>query len=143
MNEPLMSTPAAFKSPIATEKALSQTQNPQRVGGTETIGDAKPSERISSSPMMMPPPSVTTAPVSEAKMSPDFQSPTVDNNDPTTTMYASPESNSIPTLEKADKSENMGDKNQMQLQEKKKQQDTKGIESNAEAAASALLMIRH
>ena len=145
MNEPLMSPPTAFKSPIVAESTPSQQPQTTMSRSSDDMEiedkNSKGPETIASSPMMMPPPSVTkAAPISETKQSPEaLNSPRVG---------ASPESTSInntPPGNVGDEVKNNVDRDQIiQTKEKEKQQDgKKGIESNAEAAASALLMIRH
>ena len=130
MNEPLMSPPTTFKSPTVAATVLSQGSP------TMTAPDTKEEpDNISSSPMMLPPPPVTLSAQKEKKDDLDLELSEHQKKN-CTAQFATTESFQTNDQEGMKKSET----SQIVKQEK---EETTGIESNAEAAASALLMIRN
>ncbi len=139
MSNPIMSTPAAFKSPTAAESAALSQQNSPAIERMSSLEDTKVLENQSSPPMMMPPPTTSanavssiSAPVSETKKSIDLTSPSERNL--SANVIASPD----PSVSNGGEIMKTNDQG-----EKDKQDGSKGIESNTEAAASALLIMRH
>ena len=128
MSEPLMSPPTTFKSPTAATTALSQGSPSMTALDTKEVPN-----NIASSPMMLPSPSVTVASQNEKKEDLELSE---EKKVDCTAQFSSTESFQINDPAGTKKPE-------MSETEKQEGVETTGIESNAEVAASALLMIRN